>query len=54
MYNPKSGWRSFKTDTYNPQHLNETQSKWSTFDKEFYAIVHAILTFQIYVHGTTI
>jgi hypothetical protein len=43
-----------KVIAYTSQHLNDTQSKWSTFDKEFYAIVHAILTFHVYIHGTNI
>ena len=37
---------------YTSKHLNDAQAKWSTTEKEAYAIVHAVKTFQHYLYGT--
>ena len=37
---------------YTSKHLNDAQAKWSTTEKEAYAIVHAVKTFYHYLYGT--
>ena len=36
---------------YTSQHLNDTQVKWSTIEKEAYAIIHAVNAFYHYLYG---
>lgn len=36
---------------YTSQHLDKTQTNWSTIEKEAYAIVHAVKTFYPYLYG---
>ena len=36
---------------YSSKHLDDRQSKWSTTEKEAYAIVHAITVFKPYLYG---
>ena len=38
--------RTDKVIAYTSQHLDYTESNWSTFEKELFAIVHAVKTFQ--------
>ena len=37
---------------YTSKHLKENQTKWSTTEKEAYAIVHAVTVFKPYLYGT--
>ena len=37
--------------SYTSQHLNKTQTNWSTIEKEAYAIVHAVKIFYSYLYG---
>lgn len=39
---------------YVSKHLTESQSKWSTTEKEAYAIVHAVKTFYHYLYGNKV
>ncbi|KZR99869.1 Uncharacterized protein APZ42_004097, partial [Daphnia magna] len=39
---------------YTSKHLLDREANWSTIEKELYAIIHAIKTFHVYVHGTQI
>ena len=36
---------------YSSKHLNDRESKWSTTEKEAYAIIHAIQVFKPYLYG---
>jgi hypothetical protein len=36
---------------YGSQHFTDTQSKWSTLDKELYAIIYALKTYHHYLYG---
>ena len=49
---PNIGSEAEVVIAYTSKHLNDTQSKWSTTEKEAYAIVHAIKTFHHYISGT--
>ena len=37
---------------YTSKHLSDTQAKWSTTEKEAFAIIHAVKTFYHYLYGT--
>ena len=37
--------------SYTSQHLNKTQTNWSTIEKEAYAIVHSVKVFYSYLYG---
>ncbi|KAI9549992.1 hypothetical protein GHT06_007060 [Daphnia sinensis] len=39
---------------YTSKHLNDREAKWSTTEKEAYAIVHAIEVFRTYLYGPTV
>lgn len=36
---------------YSSKHLNEREARWSTTEKEAFAIVHAVTVFRIYLYG---
>ncbi|KZR96108.1 Uncharacterized protein APZ42_009738, partial [Daphnia magna] len=36
---------------YTSKHLNDREAKWSTTEKEAYAIIHAVDVFRTYLYG---
>jgi hypothetical protein len=36
---------------YGSQHLTPTETRWSTLEKEFYAIIYALENFHPYLYG---